>query len=495
MSIQGITTNFIKDKGINLLSQLGNNNDSIVPMLVKDSMANGAVVYTYSKEGGKDDAREKAIEGFGTGAVWLLMIPALKWVIDKTAYPFFKLNPNLDTGLIISSKDIAAETARNAKLKKAHPVVKFFSSLFHDGINKNTYKNIQDDFLKNSTNPALLAEKEILSTLKDKNETAKNIITKLKLPEKFIPTNAQMYKGLQIGKFLLATGISAVALVNIIKFKQKSTEERIKKDVKKKNNASKILINKNIASENLHQNFTSKLKNTNKNNIPFTGLSAFMTNPILNTLILDGVITSTRLKEARKGEKKEVAFKEICQIAFIYCLAKPIQAGLEKLGRCFKMPVGLDPKVLFDKDIKTKILDSKDKIEEIKNSGKNIIEEIYKLDPKHSLIDILEKNDTLKTVEKDGSKAVSMISAIKEKDLLKSFNNIEDLAQNIQNIKAIKGYKVFSVLANVAIATIAMGVIQPKATILLRKMLNDGDHRNPAIKKLEEEMHKNPEQA
>ena len=93
MSIQSITTDFT-NKGIKLLSQLGNNNDSIVPMLVKDSMANGAVVYTYSKEGGKDDAREKAIEGFGTGAVWLLMIPALKWVIDKTVYPFFKLNPN-----------------------------------------------------------------------------------------------------------------------------------------------------------------------------------------------------------------------------------------------------------------------------------------------------------------------------------------------------------------------------------------------------------------
>ena len=494
MSIQSITTDFT-NKGIKLLSQLGNNNDSLVPMLVKDSMANGAVVYTYSKEGGKDDAREKAIEGFGTGAVWLLMIPALKWVIDKTVYPFFKLNPNLDTNLIISPKDIAAETARNAKLEKANPVVKFFGNMFHDGINKSTYKNIQDNFINNSTNPASLAEKEILSTLKDKNETAKNIITKLKLPEKLIPTNAQMYKGFQIGKFALATGISAVALVNIIKLKQKSTEERIKKDVKKKNNASKILINKNLTSDNLHQNFTSKLKNNNKNNIPFTGLSAFMTNPILNTLILDGVITSTRRAEARKGEKKEVAFKAICQIAFIYGLAKPIQAGFEKLGKCFKMPVGLDPKVLFDKDLKTKILDSKDKIKEIKNSEKNIIEEIYKLDPKHSLIDILEKNGALKTVEKDGNKAVSMISAIKEKDLLKSFNNIEDLAENIQNIKTIKGYKVFSILANVAIATIAMGVIQPKATILLRKMLNNGDHRNPAIKKLEEEMHKNPEQA
>lgn len=492
MGINGITTNLIKNKGIDFISQLANNSDSIAPMFVKDALSNSATVYTYSKEGGKDDAREKAIEGYLTGAVWLLMIPAVKKIINKTIYPLLKLNPNLDTGLIITPKDIAQEATRNAKLEKANPVVKFVSNFLHDGINKKTVKDIQDNFIKNSQNSALTEEKQVLSTLNDQNSVIKDFVKKHKLSENIIPTNAQLYKSLKVGRFLVSTGLAALALIEIIKYKQKTTEERIKKDVKKKNNASKVLINKNLNNENLHQAFTSK---TGNKNLSFTGLGAFMTNPILNTLILDGVITSTRLAEARKGEKKEVGLKEAFQIFFIYGLAKPIQSAFEGIGKnILKLPIALDPKVLFEKGLDTKISDALPKINEIKESGKDVLKAIYETDPKHSLIELLEKNGTLKTVEKDGNKAISMLSPIKEKDILKSFSDIEDLSKHIENLKAIKGYKVFSVIANVLIAVWAMGVLQPKAVIFMRKLLNDGDNRNPAIVALEKEIHKNSDE-
>ena len=332
MAISGITTNFIKDKGIGFVSQLANNSDSIAPMLVKDTLSNGAIVYTYSKDGGKDDAREKAIEEFGTGVVWLLMIPGVKKLIDKTIYPFFKLNPSLDVGTIISDKDVKNQISKKSQLKSANPIKKIISNFFDDGINKEATKNVQENYLKKSKNPLLSAEKQIFDTLNDKNETVKNIFKRLHLSPDKVPTNAQMYKGLQVAKFLIATGTSAVALIKIIQFKQKTTQERIEKDFKKKNQASKVLVNKNLNENKVYQNFVGK--NKTNNSPSFTGLEAFMTNPILNTSILDGVITMTRLAEARKGEKKEVALKEIFQLVFIYGLAKPIQTGFEKIKFC-----------------------------------------------------------------------------------------------------------------------------------------------------------------
>ncbi len=487
MAISGITTNFIKDKGIGFVSQLANNSDSIAPMLVKDTLSNGAIVYTYSKDGGKDDAREKAIEEFGTGVVWLLMIPGIKKLIDKTIYPFFKLNPSMDVGTIISKEDVKTQISKNSQLKSANPIKKAIIGFFDDGINKEATKNVQENYLKKSNNPLLSAEKQIFSTLNDKNETAKSIFKKFHLPDGKIPTNAQMYKGLQVAKFLIATGTSAIALIKIIQFKQKTTQERIEKDFKKKNLASKVLVDKNLNRDKFYQNFVGK--NKTENSPSFTGLEAFMTNPILNTSILDGVITMTRLAEARKGEKKEVALKEIFQLIFIYGLAKPIQMGFEKVGEKLKMPIGLDPKVLFDKDLKEKVMQAKDKIKEI--NAKNVVEEIYKLDSDHPLVELLENNGVLKTVQENGKKAISCLSPIKEKEALKSFSDINSLADNIGNLSKIKGFKLFSVFGNVIIAALAMGILQPKVAILMRKLLNNGDNRNPAIVAQEREMHKN----
>ena len=79
-----------------MLSGLANNSDSIIPMATKDTISNCAIVHTYKKEGGQDDARERAIEEFGTGAVWLFGIPSLKKCIDKFIYPLLNLNPDLD---------------------------------------------------------------------------------------------------------------------------------------------------------------------------------------------------------------------------------------------------------------------------------------------------------------------------------------------------------------------------------------------------------------
>lgn len=430
---------------VKTLSGLGNNSDSIIPMATKDTISNCAIVDTYRKEGGKDDARERFIEEFGTGVVWLFGIPALKKVIDKFVYPIFGLDPKLDPRILKDEQSgkIIGEALQNSAVSKH--------------------------------------EAEIFNTLKNPNKIIKNL------------TNEQMYKGMFIGKFALATGLSAIALSKIIQYKQKTTNKRIEKDFYT-NTASTLFVLKDINHNENFKNFTGKKEENQNKGLSFKGaLQFFMYNPIGNTSILDGVITTTRLKEARHGERKEVGLKEAFQIIFIYCLAKPIEMAFEGLGKLLKLPVSCDPMVIFDKDLKGKLDASKDTIDDLLKSD-NLKEEFYKLNAKNNpLIELLENNGTISTVkDKNGAiESLSFINYVKENDLKKALQNLAELNNLSKNIKGIKVFKTIAVLGNVAIAAWAMGRLQPKVNIWMRKLLNNGDNRNPAIVEQEKQMQLN----
>lgn len=444
MAIPSIITNgFIKT-----LSGLGNNSDSIVPLVAKDVISDCTLIHTYKKEGGADDVREKAIEEFGTGALWLFGIPAFKLLIDKTIYPLLNLNPNLDPR-VLNNKD-----------------GKF-------------------DFLKSVAKDK---EKDVFSTLSDKAK----ILNKFQLPF----TNKQMYKGAYIAKFLASTLLCGFALTKLIKYKQKTTDERIKKDLEKNKprKKSQTQFNNFSGQEKLYAAF---VKNKNKNIsfgnfMPAVGEFAadFMFNPLKNTSILDGFIAGTRLKEGRKGEKAEIGLKEAFQVFFIYGLAKPIQMAFEAVGNRFNMPIELDANVIFDSKLKEKLNSCVEEINILKNSN-NLLQDIYNLNPKGSLVDVLAQNGTLPVVKNKGViEAISTFKPINEKDVKKALEHIEKLSKSLDSIKKIKAFKTVATLGNVAIAIWAMGVLQPKTTIWLRKLLHNGDNRNPAIVAKELEMQK-----
>lgn len=434
---------------IKFISQLANNSDSIAPMATKDTISNAAIVYTYSKEGGKDDAVERAIEEFGTGIVWLLAIPTLKDKIDKYLYPKLKLNPNVDC------------------------------------------RNLSKEFIEKAKNAENITQSE-----KDFfNSLDKKLISK--------------YKSTFLGKFAFSTLVSAALLVGIIKYKQQRTQKRIEKDILS-SQTSEILLNKNIKDEKISKDFhsNSKKQSDNKNKtISFKGalskLSNFMYNPILNTSLLDGVITSTRLLQARKGERKEVLLKEIFQIIFIYCLAKPIQLAFEFIGDKFKRPIQLDPELLYDKSLSKNLNESKDKVQELlssiqgvdKKKAQEILKEaVYKLDIKKdkALLELLEKNKAINLVkEGDNIKGLSYFKFIDGADVKKSLEGFDKTYKNIDKLNGltgIKNCKVAAVILNVLFAAWVMGRVQPKLNIWMRKFLNNGDNRNPAIVQAEEEM-------
>ena len=295
-----------------------------------------------------------------------------------------------------------------------------------------------------------------------------------------------MYKGMAIAKFAVATVASAIALTKIIKYKQKTTTERIAKDLEnqKAKQQAPSLVMDSVKQNKLYDSFTGQNKTSQPS---FTGgLAEFMYNPIKNTMILDGVITTTRLKEARPGERKEVLFKEACQIGFIYGLAKPLQKMFEFIGKKIKCPIELDPKVLFSKDLKGKIDASSDAIKTLKGSN-NILKTISEMDIKSPLIELLDKDDAIATIkDKAGNiKGLDFLKPIDEDKVKSTLKNLDSMKDNIGNLKGSKIFKAVAVVGNVLIAAGIMGIIQPKLNILMRKILNNGDNRNPAIAKEE----------
>ncbi len=439
-----ITTTSLK-----FLSGLSNNTDSIIPMAVKDTMSNCAIVHTYSKEGGKDDARERAIEEFGTGVVWLFGIPLIKKLMDKTIYPLLHLKSDFDVRVLEDEKRLSA-------IKES---------------------------LADTKNKALTDEKELFLNLDNKNEVLKEFY------------NKDLYKGLFIGKFAIATGLSAIALSKLIKYKQKTTQKRIENEFKE-NIASRTLLNKDIKDFKLQNTvFETFLGKKDSKNLSFKGVKEiaemFMFNDILNTSILDGVITGTRLKEGRKGEKKEILLKELFQILFIYGIAKPTQMLFEFIGKKANMPIELDPIVLFDKSLEENLSNSKDTIQSLMESD-DVVSSIHNLDVKNPLIELLDKNGTIKTIKDKNNNitAISYKKALNSPHIKQTLGNLLSLENNIKNISKIKGFKLVSIFGNIALAAWAMGILQPKVNIFMRKILNNGDNRNPAIVKQENELYK-----
>lgn len=436
MSNLSITTRFIQ--------QLSKNGDSIVPIAVKDTLSNCAITYIYDKKASKEDGKERAIEEFGTEALWIGGIPLLKKVYNSTIYKLFKADSTFDIRNL--------EKGADGNFERLQTLI----------------KNTKD-----------LTQKQTLENI-FKNENLQ-----------------KLYKRLHVSRFITTTGIPLAALAGLIVYKQKTTEKDLKQKLKQKMELRNS-INTEANNSSAFAGFTKKTAD----NIPFKGsigkfLSGYMYNPVKNMQILDGGITSTRLGFSRKGERFEVGFKEFFQIALIYYLAQPIQRGLEHLGnKIFKTPIENQYSLLSSENLK-ELLSTKglkasiDELLEAK-SPNDVLNYIFENED-GALVKMLKISGEVPTLK--GKNVIDSLGYIDTDNIQTAVKNIDKLlggmmsAQNadkfLSKTKQVKGA---AVVANILIGAAAIGVFQPLATIFIRKMKNNGDSSNPAIKKLESDM-------
>lgn len=456
MSISSVTTK--------ILSSLGNNTGSIIPIATKDLIQNQIIVAQYAKEGGEHDAFERFIEENGTSAIWLGGLPLFKKIIDKTIYKAANISPDVD---IKKLKEGSADSVQ-LTLKRLEKLGKKGS----------------DQYM------------ELLNVSKNMGKT----------------------KGLFVGKFAAATALSILALAGIILFKQKDTEAKIKNKVAlevAEQMALRNSVNSSKVTEMFNEKIGKKTDSSNKNTIPsFKGLgsalSAFMYNPVLNQSLLDVGITSIRTATARDGERRDVLVKEAFEIGFLYFLAEPIQKAMDKLfGGLFKKDTSFDYGTLasdrFEKNLSNNSLQKAlkkffkdfdiEKIGKDNDVDKKLIDFIYE-NPKNAVVKFLKDTGDVSTIK--GTDEIDALSYIDTKTIKKNLSKLSKVVEKLDTLGVsedkVKNYlkgarkaKGFAIVSAIALGIWSISVLQTKIVLKLRKDKN-GTTENEAIVNLENKL-------
>ena len=447
MSIGGIAT-----KGFTtVISKLGNTSDSIVPLLAKDTTCNFLISNTHKKNGGERDGRERLIEEFGTEALWIFGIPLSKKIFNSTVYKIANINPEFD-------------------VRK---------------LNANASDNIH----------------QMMKNLPKDSKQFKDL--------QRILDNPKLAKGLTVARFATTTIATLMALRGLIKYKQNQTKKDIEKNLLLTKTQDELYFDgvKNAVDKNpALKPFKANDGTKDNNNPKFKGVGAaladFAFNPVKNMSILDGGISLTRLKEARKGELPEVALKEIGTIAFYYILGAPIQRGFDLLGeKLLKVPSNLNFDVLSNKNFKNLMKDA---------NAKKQFADFLELSDEDLIKKVMTSNDAITTTLK-GSGVVKTIKKTGEVNPFKKLD-VADIKQTVKNmseflekqaksgvtldkfISKAKTVKAFSIFANLGISIAFVGLLMPKLTFLMRQKLH-GSKDNPAIVQVENQFMANKSNA
>lgn len=444
-----------------IFSTLGNNVSSIVPVAIKDIVSSAGTVHYFSKNGDKEhDGREKFIDEYGTEAIWLLGIPATKAIYNK----FAKLSGNKSVNI--------------------------------------DPRNLNEDYINWAKKYAAEKQKDIL-------ESAQN--------------NLKKAKTLSSLRFFTTTAMTISALVGLILYKQKGTEEKVKEKVHKQELARLELMREKMKQTKSYMMFTSNpAKNKKNNSVSFKGTgevitNAFATNPMLNQILLDFGITGARVSTHRDGELGEILLKEGTLIGMIYAGGKIIQTGLEKLSLAFGLPIDLDIRVLdsnslaksfknnkLENDIDTFVkltegFDFKNLTVEQKTTILNFVKR-----NKGNIIVKAAKNSGYIPMEKtkgiffglfgkkytgkiDYTKYIDIgeIAGLKDKfEMLLKYSEGKDLDSFLKKLKYTKRA---SILLNIGLSCLTLGVLQPLLILKYRKE-KTGSSKNPAVVAYEKEL-------
>ncbi len=436
MSIQAISTKIISTLG---------NKESLVPIMVKDGVDSASLTYKSFKEGGPVEGKDRAIDEFGTQAIWIGGIPFYKKLIDWTAYKGAKLNPDVDPR-IIANKEYSAWAQQNAK-----------------GIMSNS-----------------------------KTQTVKGAITDC------LADGGKKAQNLYKGKIIAATALTLGTYFLLTKFKQNKTKKTVidgmynelNNDPFKKNTDKKVPnIYEDVAEIGCKGNFN--LSSENKKQLSFKGskiksiTDAIMFNPVHNMKIIDAGITTERLACSRnKTEFAEHAIKEGGFLFFLYGFGNYLEKGINKFSdKVLNKPIDLEIDVLMDKNFESALSSGKlaEDIASIPDKGKSLTEKLNFIvqNPDNAVVQAAKKSKIVSTVKNEAGD--SFVDTSKYIDM----NSFETLSENLANINKkfakssepvkkflnkTKGLKVGSVMANIGISCFFLGYVIPKAVYKYREM-------------------------
>ncbi len=397
-----------------IFSTLGNS-DSLVPLAIKDFSATGGMT-AGSFVTGKEEGQDRFIDETGTEVIWLCGIPAFKWLFDNTVFRLMKLDSKFD--------------ARNLKDKDVFEKIQQYAP---------------DDKVKSSLSK--------------------------------IAKNQKMFKNTATAKFVVSTAMTIGSYIGLTKFKQKYTEDKIRKNLIAEYEASK------------------KQENAEKKggeNISFKGLGnvveTFAFSPVKNMWILDGAITGERLKDSRSPQEFiGYGIKEAFTLCFMYYAGDKIQQVLENYAnKKHNKSIGLDAKVLEEGNLKKAFEDGsiEKSLNEFKaaNTSKADLYEFLHKKPDNMIVKTAKDSGIIKLYKKTDKIDTRKYIDLEEVEGVSK--KVEELYSQYQKAVAggetsdkffagVKKLKRNAILTGLGTCMFALGIVTPGLMLLKRFTAND----------------------
>lgn len=307
--------------------------------------------------------------------------------------------------------------------------------------------------------------------------------------------NKRLFKNLAAAKFFASTILAAGAYIGLTKLKQRYTDQKIRKNLIKE-----------------YQEEAKKKEVENKQNVgevkapAFKGLGKiveeFAFSPVKNMYILDGFITTERLKDSRTSQEfVGYAIKEGSVLIFLYYAGKKIQEFMENSAKKkHNKSITLDARVLESENLK-KIFQNGTIEKSIKefnaaNTSNGNLYEFLHQNPENEVVKIAKQSDiltTYKNTNKIDSRAFVDFDEVKGvndklaelygqyKDAIKKGESAEDFFSKVKKLKRN------SIKMNIGACIMALGVVTP-AIMLLKRMTDKSGPEFQTKKEIKEQL-------
>ena len=307
----------------------------------------------------------------------------------------------------------------------------------------------------------------------------------------------RLFKNLAATKFFVSTLLAAGAYVGLTKLKQKYTDQKIRKNLIKE-------YQEEVKKKEAENQKNEEAKKTSQPSFKGLGkiVEEFAFSPVKNMYILDGFITTERLKDSRTPQEfAGYVIKEGSALLFLYYAGKKIQQFMENSAKKnHDKSITLDSRVLESEELKKVFHDGtieksiKD-FDAANTSNGNLYEFLHK-NPENEVVKIAKKSDVLKTYGKtnkidtrafvDFDEIKGINKQVNElytqyKNALKKGETTEEFFTKVRKLKRN------SINMNIGACILALGVITP-AIMLLKRKTDKGGSEFQTKKEIKEEL-------
>ncbi len=446
-----------------IFSTLGNPN-SLIPLAVKDISSTTAITAS-SFLTGKEEGQDRLIDEVGTQIIWLLGIPAFKWLFDKTIFKAYGLDSKFDV--------------RNLK-------------------DKDVFEKI----------------KKYAPTDEVKNEIEK------------IGKKQGAFKNVALYKFFFATGATIASYIGLTRAKQAYTETKIKQNLikeynsKKENYSTKEGYKTNSAHNTSYKEVGEGGKYSPTNNVNFKGIGEVVKNfafsPVKNMWILDGAITGERLADSRSPQEfAGYSIKEGLYLFFMYYAGNKIQQMLEnRADKKFHKSIGLDARVIEGGKLQKafengSVKESLNKFAEIIGKTNAEIYEFLHKNPENAVVKVAKDSDIISMYEKpkkwyqifkkpEYTDKIDTRKFIDLNDIKDTYKKVDTLYKQFLDATAkgetsdkffegVKKLKRHSIITNIGTCIFALSIVTP-AAMLAKRLLGKDNAEFQTKKEIREQL-------